>query len=96
MNTFAKFKSFSSWAGDSRVQIGVTPNTGSHLIFLDGEVAATIHNDLKGSTAAATLKNLRAVNLSVGIPHEGSKDNSGRPSLPCILENRSEIDLLDF
>ena len=96
MNTFASFKSFSAWAGSGRVQIGETPNTKSHLVFIDGEVAATIHGELKGSTAAETLSNLRSVNLSVGIPHEGSKDRNGRASLPCVIENRSEIELLDL
>ena len=69
---------------------------GSQVLTITGAVSATIIGELKGSTLQETVNNLRSVNLTLGIPHAGSKDNAGRPSLPCIMESKSDWESIDL
>ena len=88
-NTFSGFQSFEAFLDGRKATIDET-NQGFHVLSIYGQVAATISNKLKGSTLEETVANLRAVNLTLGLPHPGSVDNAGRPSLPCLLEAKSE------
>ena len=40
-------------------------------------------------------KNVKGAQPSV-IPHAGSKDNAGRPSLPCIMESKSDWESIEL
>ena len=95
MNTFASFQDFADFTADKRASIALTSN-GSQVLLLNGSVAATIKNELKGSTIQETAQRLRSVNLTVGIPHSGSTDMKGRPSLPCIIESKSDWETIDL
>ena len=95
MNTFASFQSFEAFLDGRKASISQTTN-GSQVLTVGGQVAATIINTLKGSTLQETANNLRAVNLTLGIPHPGSKDNAGRPSLPCIMESKSDWESIEL
>lgn len=99
-NTFASIKTLGEFLrseGLNRSDLGVSQTSnGSIVLTALGGVVATIKNDLKGHNAAATAKNLSAVNLCFGIPHPGSKDNSGRPSLPCVMESSTEWDVVSL
>lgn len=94
-NTFAGFQSFEEFLNGRKASISQTTN-GSQVLTINGAVSATIINELKGSTLQETVNNLRAVNLTLGIPHPGSKDNAGRPSLPCIMESKSEWESIEL
>ena len=94
-NTFANFQDFESFIDGRKASVSMTTN-GSQVLTINGTVAATIINSLKGSTLQETVNNLRAVNLTLGIPHPGSKDNAGRPSLPCIMESKSDWESIDL
>jgi hypothetical protein len=61
---------------------------GYQLLTLRGQVVSTIHGPLKGSTPQETAKNIAAVNLCFGIPHNGG--------LPCALENKSDWEIVDI
>jgi hypothetical protein len=95
MNTFASFQDFVSFTSGAKVQLAQTTN-GSQVLTLNGTVAATIKNDLKGSTIAETAAKLRSINLTLGMPHAGSTDQAGRPSLPCIMESNSDWETIDL
>ncbi len=95
MNTFASFQSFEDFLDGRKASISQTTN-GSQVLTISGTVAATIIGALKGSTLQETAANLRAVNLTLGIPHAGSKDNAGRPSLPCIMESKSDWESIEL
>ena len=94
-NTFASFQDFESFIDGRKASISMTTN-GSQVLTINGAVSATIINSLKGSTLQETVNNLRSVNLTLGIPHAGSKDNAGRPSLPCIMESKSEWESIEL
>ena len=92
-NTFAELMSIEEFAGAEGIalkdiKVAVT-NNGSTLLVAHGKPIATIQNDLKGSNLTATVQKIASVNLMVGIPHVGSKDNAGRDSLPCLMESKS-------
>ncbi len=94
-NTFSGFQAFEDFVDGRRASVSLTTN-GSHVLTINGAVSATIINTLKGSTLQETVNNLRSVNLTLGIPHKGSKDNAGRPSLPCIMESKSDWESIDL
>ena len=87
-NTFSGFQSFEAFLDGRKATIDET-DQGYHVLSISGQVAATISNKLKGSTLEETAAILRGVRLTLGLPHPGSKDNAGRPSLPCLLESKS-------
>lgn len=94
-NTFSGFQSFEDFIDGRKASVSLTTN-GSQVLTINGAVSATIIGELKGSTLQETVNNLRAVNLTLGIPHPGSKDNAGRPSLPCIMESKSDWESIDL
>lgn len=73
----------------SKISVAKTTN-GATLLTALGSPIAVIHNRLKGASLQATKTNLSTVNLCVGIPHAGDKDQSGRPSLPCLMESTTQ------
>ena len=85
---FSDFEAFDSFVGGRKVTVVMTTN-GSQLLKVGGKVSATIKNELKGNTIQETAEKLRSVNLVLGIPHAGSLDNQGNPSLPCLMEDKS-------
>ena len=93
-NTFAKFQSMEEYLASNsidRKKIAVAKTTnGALLLTAYGQPSATIHNELKGSTPQETARKLASVNITLGIPHPGSIDNAGRPSLPCAMESKSQ------
>ena len=94
-NTFAGFQAFEDFVDGRKASVAMTTN-GSQVLTINGAVSATIIGALKGSTLQETVNNLRAVNLTLGIPHPGSKDNAGRPSLPCIMESKSDWESIEL
>ena len=90
--TFSSFENFDSYCADNNmlpkdVKLVLTTN-GYQLLAHKGKVISTIHRDLKGSTPENTARNITAVNLTFGIPHDGG--------LPCLLENKSEWETIDL
>lgn len=73
----------------SKISVAQTTN-GSTLLTALGSPVAVIQNKLKGASLQATAANLGSVNLCVGIPHAGDTDQSGRPSLPCLMESTTQ------
>ena len=71
------------------LNIAKTTN-GSIILTAHGSPVATIKKELQGASLAETVANLTAVNLCFGMPHAGSVDQSGRPSLPCAMESKSQ------
>ncbi len=94
-NTFANFQDFESFINGRKASVAMTTN-GSQVLTIAGQVSATIIGALKGSTLQETVNNLRSVNLTLGIPHAGSVDNAGRPSLPCIMESKSDWESIEL
>lgn len=95
MNSRKVFKSFQSLneflrehkASAKELKLALT-SRGFQLLTLRGEVVSTIHGPLKGATPQETARNLAAVNLTFGIPHDGG--------LPCALEGQSEWEVVDL
>ena len=73
----------------SALNIAKTTN-GSIILTAHGSPVATIKKELQGASLAETASNLAAVNLCFGMPHAGSVDQSGRASLPCAMESKSQ------
>lgn len=94
-NTFAGFQAFEDFVNGRKASVAMTTK-GSQVLTINGAVSATIIGALKGSTLQETVNNLRSVNLTLGIPHAGSKDNAGRPSLPCIMESKSDWESIEL
>ena len=94
--SFARFLSFNDFLrerGIDKKSVNVVKTTnGSQMLQAAGEVIANIKNSLKGETAQATSALILAAVLSskgatFGIPKDGSKDDAGNPSLPCLMES---------
>ena len=73
------------------IKIAKTTN-GSTILTAYGSPIATIKKELQGASLAETAANLAAINLCFGMPHAKSVDQSGRASLPCAMESKSEWD----
>ena len=71
------------------LKIAKTTN-GSIILTAHGSPVATIKRELQGASLAETASNLAAINLCFGMPHAGSIDQSGRASLPCAMESKSQ------
>ena len=89
---FASFESFDDYCAANKmaakdVKLVLTTN-GYQLLAHRGKIISTIHRDLKGATPQETAKNITAVNLTFGIPHDGG--------LPCLLENKSQWETVDL
>lgn len=89
---FASFENFEDYCAANNmaakdIKLVMTTN-GYQLLAYRGTVISTIHGDLKGSTPQETAKNIAAVNLTFGIPHDGG--------LPCLLENKSQWETIDL
>lgn len=89
---FASFENFDDYCAANNmvaknIKLVLTTN-GYQLLAHRGKVIATIHGALKGSTPQETAKNIAAVNLTFGIPHDGG--------LPCLLENKSQWETVDI
>lgn len=89
---FASFENFDDYCAANNmvaknIKLVLTTN-GYQLLAHRGKVIATIHGALKGSTPQETAKNIAAVNLTFGIPHDGG--------LPCLLENKSTWETVDI
>lgn len=90
--TFKQFQDFDSYCAAHNmaakdIKLVLTTN-GYQLLAHKGKVISTIHRELKGSTPQQTAKNITAVNLVFGIPHDGG--------LPCLLENKSQWETIDL
>ena len=99
-NTFAELISIEEFAASkgidkSDIKIATTTR-GATLLVAHGTVIATIANDLKGSNLIETASKIATINLMVGMPHAGSKDNAGRDSLPCLMESTSTWESVDL
>ncbi len=89
---FASFENFDSFCATNNmnakdIKLVLTTN-GYQLLAHRGTVIATIHGDLKGSNPQQTARNITAVNLTFGIPHDGG--------LPCLLEDKSTWETIDL
>ena len=89
---FASFESFESYCAVNNmaakdIKLVLTTN-GYQLLAHRGRVVATIHHALKGATPQQTARNITAVNLTFGIPHDGG--------LPCLLEDKSTWEVVDL
>ena len=89
---FQSFESFDDFCAANNmaakdIKLVLTTN-GYQLLAHRGKVISTIHGDLKGTTPQETAKNITAVNLTFGIPHDGG--------LPCLLENKSQWETVDL
>lgn len=89
---FASFENFEDYCADNNmvtkdIKLVLTTN-GYQLLAHRGKVISTIHGDLKGATPQETARNITAVNLIFGIPHDGG--------LPCLLENKSQWETIDL
>ena len=71
------------------LKIAKTTN-GAIILTAHGSPVATIKKELQGASAEETAANLSAINLCFGMPHAGSVDRSGRASLPCCMESKSQ------
>ena len=71
------------------LNIAKTTN-GSIILTAHGSPVATIKRELQGASLAETAANLAAINLCFGMPHADSVDQSGRASLPCAMESKSQ------
>ncbi len=91
-NTFKRFdklNKFLSKHNATKEDLGVALTTnGFQLLSINGEVVATIHGPLKGRTPQQTAKNLAAVNLTFGIPHDGGT--------PCVMEDKSDWEVVNI
>ena len=90
--TFASFQVFDDYCAANNmaakdIKLVLTTN-GYQLLAHRGKVISTIHGDLKGATPQETARNITAVNLTFGIPHDGG--------LPCLLENKSQWETVDL
>ena len=92
---FESFISFEEFANGRDLKIARTTK-GSILMISKGNPVAVIQNKLKEDTLEGTIEAMCAVNLCVGIPQPGNVDQSGRPSLPCVMESTSSWEVLDF
>lgn len=91
-NNFKGFQSLNDFlqgfnASAKELKVALTTK-GYQLLTLRGQVVSTIHGDLKGRTPQQTARNLAAVNLTFGIPHDGG--------LPCVMENKSQWEIVDI
>ena len=89
---FKEFKSLNEFlqefnASAKELKIALTTK-GFQLLTLRGQVVSTIHGPLKGSTPQQTARNIAAVNLTFGVPHDGG--------LPCALEDKSSWEVVDI
>lgn len=89
---FASFENFEDYCAANNmvakdIKLVLTTN-GYQLLAHRGKVISTIHGDLKGATPQETARNITAVNLTFGIPHDGG--------LPCLLENKSQWETIDL
>lgn len=89
---FASFESFDDFCTANNmaakdIKLVLTTN-GYQLLAHRGTVIATIHRDLKGRSPQQTARNLVAVSLCFGIPHDGG--------LPCLMENKSTWETFDL
>ena len=89
---FASFESFQSFCTSNNmdakdIKLVLTTN-GYQLLAHRGKVISTIHGDLKGANPEQTARNITAVNLTFGIPHDGG--------LPCLLEDKSTWETIDL
>lgn len=89
---FASFENFEDYCAANNmaakdIKLVLTTN-GYQLLAHRGKVISTIHGDLKGSTPQQTARNITAVNLTFGIPHDGG--------LPCLLEDKSTWETVDL
>lgn len=90
--TFSSFQNFDSYCAANNmaakdIKLVLTTN-GYQLLAHRGTVISTIHGDLKGSNPQQTARNITAVNLTFGIPHDGG--------LPCLLEDKSTWETIDL
>jgi len=90
--TFASFENFDSFCATNNmnakdIKLVLTTN-GYQLLAHKGKVISTIHGDLKGANPQQTARNITAVNLTFGIPHDGG--------LPCLLEDKSTWETIDL
>ena len=89
---FQRFESFDDFCTANNmaakdIKLVLTTN-GYQLLAHRGKVIATIHRELKGANPQETARNITAVNLTFGIPHDGG--------LPCLLENKSQWETIDL
>ena len=99
-NTFAELVSIEEFATAKGIALAdikvASTNNGSTLLVAHGKPIATIQSNLKGANLTATVQKIASVNLMVGMPHAGSKDNAGRDSLPCLMESKSTWEVADL
>jgi hypothetical protein len=90
--TFKQFQDFDSYCEANNMAAKdiklVVTTKGYQLLAHKGKVISTIHGDLKGRSPQQTARNLVAVSLCFGIPHDGG--------LPCLLENKSQWETIDL
>ena len=89
---FKSFENFDSYCAANNmaakdIKLVLTTN-GYQLLAHRGKVISTIHRDLKGANPQQTARNITAVNLTFGIPHDGG--------LPCLLEDKSTWETIDL
>ena len=89
---FASFENFDSYCAANNmaakdIKLVLTTN-GFQLLAHRGKVISTIHGDLKGANPQQTARNITAVNLTFGIPHDDG--------LPCLMEDKSTWETIDL
>jgi hypothetical protein len=93
-NVFSEILSLEGFCAKKRLsseslQVAKTTK-GFFLLIAYGSPVAVIKKELQGSTLQETLANIQSVNLCFGMPHQGDTDKAGRPSLPCLMESKSQ------
>lgn len=91
--TFAQLQTFEEFCyvnnfDPKQVHIQMLKKSGLPAMTHMGKIVAFFSKNLRGVDAKQTMAKLKAVNMNItfGIPHEGSVDLSGRPSMPNIME----------
>ena len=92
--TFAEIvtlEGFLAKKGIKQNALKITRTTnGSIMLTAHGSTVATLKKELQGASLAETAANIKGSNLCFGMPHAGSVDQSGRASLPCAMESKSQ------
>lgn len=84
-------EAFMAKKGLNHQQVNIAQTTNGAIVLTAlGSPIATIQKKLQGANPQETKANIAGVNLCFGIPREGSRDNAGRPSLPCAMESVSQ------
>ena len=91
---FERIVSFEEFLAEKNLeqsQLRIAKTTSGKIVMTArGSVISTIKTELQAATAAETAANIGSVMFCFGIPKAGAVDQQGRPSLPCLMESKSQ------